>query len=256
MRTSFNYFSRSFLLAFVIAGFFGACQFMQKDVNLGDDSEVKLRKSHRKDGTLLSAVYYKDSLRHGLARNYYSSGKVQLEIDYVEGKKHGFATQFFENGDVYLKTPYVEDKRNGIQLKYYENNILMAEIPYRDNQLLPGLKEYDKQGNLITKPNGIKFKLKDKTAFDNRLDLELTLADGGKNVQFMVVTEPDQSGDQDELYHVATRNGVGVETYYVLPGYTISKALHYKAERKTRLGNTEVFYGTYVLNFTNMKRFD
>ncbi|MBS4062440.1 MAG: hypothetical protein KG029_18740 [Bacteroidetes bacterium] len=243
-------------LSFFIISFFGACQFFKKNDGNNADLDKNVKKSYRKDGTLLATVHYKDSLRHGLARNYYTNGKVQLEINYVEGKKHGFATQYYENGDVYLKIPYENDMRNGIQLKYYEKNILMAEIPYRDNQLMPGLKEYDKQGKLITKPNKINFKLKDMTAFDNKLDLEMTLADGSKNAQFMVVSEPEQSGNQTDLYYVATKNGIGVETYYVLPGHAIKKTIHYKAERKTRLGHTEIHYETYLLNFTNMKRFD
>jgi antitoxin component YwqK of YwqJK toxin-antitoxin module len=213
-----------------------------------------LKKSYREDGSLLSEIFYKDSIREGLARNYFRNGKVQTEVNYVKGVKEGEAKSYYEDGGLYLVTPYVNGKRQGIQKKYYPGNKLMAEIPFEDNEQTEGLKEYSKTtGKMITKETRMVFNLKDNTAFKNEVDLEIKLSDGSRNVKFMRYL-PGEKGSKGTSYHLTTIEGKAVETFFILPGSSRMEKVHIIGTRRTRLGNDEIIKGTYNLAVENRKR--
>lgn len=225
-------------------------------INSNDDDPYNgLRKSYRKDGTLLAEVEYKDSLRHGVARNYYTNGKVKIEMIYEKGIRHGLSKYYYENGDLYQATPYVNDKIDGIQKKYYEGGQLMAEIPYKNDKLTVGLKEYNKDGELITKDTRVVFKLLDKTAFENKYDLQITLSDNARNAQFSRVLRTSSGSDALIPYDDYTTRGKALVPFYVSPGSSHMEELIIRATRKTRLNNTEVIEAKYNLAIENRKRF-
>ncbi|MFN2395810.1 MAG: toxin-antitoxin system YwqK family antitoxin [Bacteroidales bacterium] len=231
-----------------------ACELSDKAGKTSDDPYNGIRKGYRKDGTLLSAVSYKDSVRHGVAKNYYRDGTLKIKMTYDKGIKHGDAITYYEDGDVYQVTPFVNGKREGIQKRYYPGNKLMAEIPFKDNEQVPGLKEYNKDGRLITKEERIVFRLVDKTAFENRFELHMQLSDKARNAQFTreVIKE---NGEPDFTVGLISEGGTAMLEYYVRPGQSLMQKVHIIAKRKTRLGNTEVFRGQYNLAVENTKRF-
>jgi hypothetical protein len=218
-----------------------------------EESITGPRRTYRKDGTLLAEVFYKDTLRHGLARNYYRNGNLQLEMTYTEGKKHGEATTYYENGGIYQVIPYVNGKSEGIGKRYYPNGALMAEIPLENDQQMQGMKEYSKNGKLLTKETHIIFRLEDKTAEDNVFELFYQLSDQSPHARFIRYF-PDEDGSIKEFYHVATEKGVASEEFRVSPGRKLNSRIYIKGERLTRLGNLEVFWGSYNLAVENKQR--
>ena len=212
------------------------------------------RKTYREDGTLMAAVSYKDSIRDGVARNYFRNGVIQLEMTYVKGLRHGNAISYYENGNVYQVTPYVDGKRQGIQRKYYEGHVLMAEIPFEDNRQVKGIKEYSKSGNMITREAKIVFSLVDKTAFEDSFELNIQLSDGSRNVKFSRYF-PDSNSEVELNYPISTIDGKATLTFIVPPGRSWMERIYIEGERKTRLGNMEVFKASYNLAVENTKRF-
>ncbi len=223
--------------------------------NTADDPYNGLRTTYRKDGTLKAEVEYKDSLRHGVARNYYPNGKVKIEMFYEKGVRHGLLKYYYENGDLYQETTYVSGKIEGIEKKYYKGGALMAEIPYKNDKPTVGLKEYNEEGKLITNDVRVVFNLVDKTAFENKYDLEITLSDNARNASFSRVI-PSEKGSEALLpYDNYTTRGKAVVPFYVSPGRSHMEEVIIRATRKTRLNHVEIFEGKYNLAIENRKRF-
>lgn len=219
-----------------------------------EDPYNGIRRTYREGGSLLAEVVYKDSIRDGFARNYYPNGTLQLEMTYVKGLKQGEAYYYYEDGQLYQVTPYIDDNREGIQKKYHKGNILMAEIPFKGNKQVPGMKEYSKTGKLITKDVRMIFNVIDKTAFENRFDLVVQLSDGSTYPKFERLLLDDK-GEVMATIPMNTEKGKAIESFHIAPGGVLKQKITVRAERKTYLGNTEVFENSYTLNLENKKRF-
>jgi hypothetical protein len=232
-----------------------ACNVVPETAEIPEDPYNGVRKNYRKDGTIISTITYKDSIRHGIARNYYNDGTIKLEMNYEKGEKHGEAISYYENGEVYQVTPYINGSREGIQKRYYPGNILMAEIPFKNNEQVPGLKEFSKDGRLLTKNDRIVFRLVDKTAFENKFELHMEMSDKSRHTRFSreVINE---YGDLIFTIDLITEGGKAMQEFYVPPGHSLMERVHIVGKRKTRLGNTEIFKGQYNLAVENTKRFN
>jgi antitoxin component YwqK of YwqJK toxin-antitoxin module len=217
-----------------------------------EDPYNGIRRKYRDNGTLLAEVTYRDSIRDGIARNFYPNGNLQLEMTYVKGIKHGDAITFYEKGGVYQITPFVNGGRNGIQKKFYDNGALMAEVPFEKNAQVPGMKEYSKEGKLLSKDVKIVFSLEDKTAFENKFNLVISLSDGSTHAKFSQLFDGPNTLLELPL---ETKNGKAVTEFFVPPGTSLMERVTIQAQRKTRLGNIEIFRGSYNLAVENKKRF-
>jgi hypothetical protein len=243
------------ILILIIKGlFFQACQVSTENTSINNDPYNGIRRAYREDGTLLAEVTYKDSIRDGLARNYYRTGKVQLEMTYVKGIRHGDAYTYYEDGELYQITPYVNGERNGIQRKYYKGNILMAEIPFKNNEQVEGLKEYSREGKLISTDPRIIFNLVDKTAFENKFDLIIQLSDGSPHAKFSKIIK-DNNGGNLLILPLESERGKAVDSHFLVPGTSKMENIYILAERKTRLGNNQIFYANFNLAVENKKSF-
>jgi hypothetical protein len=254
MQTSFGIRFQLLVMILIFKGlFFQSCQVGTENTTLKDDPYNGIRRAYRQDGTLLAEVTYKDSIRDGLARNYYKNGKIQLEMTYVKGIRHGDAFSYYEDGELYQITPYVNGERSGIQRKYYKSNILMAEIPFKNNEQAEGLKEYSREGKLISTDPRIIFNLIDKTAFENKFDLVIKLSDGSPHAKFSKIIK-DNNGRNLMILPIESERGKAVDSHFLVPGTSKMETIYILAERKTRLGNNQIFYASYNLAIENKKR--
>lgn len=250
-----NYQIRIILISLLTALAFSACDsFQSKTEEPKEDPYNGVRKKYYKNGQIMSYITYKDSVMNGEARNYYIDGQTQAIFHYRDGIKHGEEKVFYENGDLYLITNYNNGAKTGIQKKYYEGNKLMAEIPYEHGREVPGLQEYTRSGKPKTMNKKINFKLIDKTAFENKFELQISLPDGSKNAKFRQYFV-DENGKDIGDTPIVTEKGVGTLVYTVFPGRTFMKKIYVKAERKTSLGHSEILKGSYNLALENKKKF-
>jgi antitoxin component YwqK of YwqJK toxin-antitoxin module len=119
-----------------------------------------------------STTYLNDLLFTGVAKSYFSDGKLQSEEEYVDGKKEGEWTIRFKNGNVmrqgYLKNgkedgeykEYFENGnlryhyhynmgvKNGKWLGWYENGILYTERNFENNTINGKIYVWDESGKL------------------------------------------------------------------------------------------------------------
>lgn len=149
-----------------------------------------IRTNYRPDGTLLSKVPYKDSLRHGTGYSYYPEGGVQLEITYAKGRKHGMEKYFYEDGKVYRATYYREGRKDSLQTFYHKNGKLMATVPYKEGLLCVGTREYKDNGEELSSPE-IKAVVKDETAFNSRVTIDLSMTRRMKKIEYYNVEDTE-----------------------------------------------------------------
>jgi hypothetical protein len=209
-----------------------------------------LMTTFRKDGTKKNAVTFRNGFHDGVGYNYYENGKVQNKIHYKEGYKNGTAEWFYKTGILYRITNYDMGIKVGIQKRYYESGELQAEIPYKNNKITEGLKEYKKDGSLITNYPKIIFEEIDKLAFENKLILKVYLSPKGKKTEYLRLKK---IGDEEAPISLSaqTKNGAAFITYPLKPGRSIMEKVKIKVKTKTKLGNTLVLIKKYNLAAEN-----
>ncbi len=86
------------------------------------------------------AAYYRtveQTIRGYLVRDYYISGKLQMEAECLEVspdlENHGKFATYYENGNKKEEGMYNKDKRAGVFKSYYENGNAKDEVEYLDN---------------------------------------------------------------------------------------------------------------------------
>lgn len=85
----------------------------------------------------------------GAYKEFYSNGSLRSECVFVNGIKHGPAKWYYEDGKPFRIATIKEGKFDGEMTKYYPEGIKQSVSVYKNGRLLPGLKEFDKAGNVI-----------------------------------------------------------------------------------------------------------
>ncbi len=200
----------------------------------GDGMEIIVKR--RDDGTL-SSVNQVDSggVVHGTRVTYYPDGKtIYSKLTFEHGKKHGPCIWYYKNGQVFKHGTYKDGKKHGPTRKFYKNGNLQAEFNCEDNIVLPGLKEYEMDGTLITDYPKIYFSEIDMLASKNRIDLEISCTTKRSGIRYFILE--GQGRSQTRIYLI-TENGVASLQYYVNPGEILNKSIQILAEIPTKHGN-------------------
>lgn len=200
------------------------------------------------EGRLTSFSTFRDGVKNGIAKQFYSDGKVQYEIYYEDGVKNGITKWYYKNGQLYKKTNYKNGKREGIVIKYYRDGKLKAKEPYQNGIVMPGLKEYTKSGKLKTIYPTIRIQPIDQLGFKNKYILRCSLSNEAKSVKFFRVIQLESGIYKEEI---ETHGGIA-EVEYVVPrgGYLMRKEI-IRAEYKTNLSNIYVLEREYNLALDN-----
>lgn len=85
------------------------------------------------DGVLMSTEYYENGQLEGTVINYYPEGSIAEEIPYKNGIKDGVWKQYFTDGKLKLKATYIDDKLEGLMLVYYRNGVPEISGIYENN---------------------------------------------------------------------------------------------------------------------------
>jgi len=216
------------------------------------DSESKPETviKRRSDGTVSSINQVNANNRvHGIRATYYGDGKtVYSKQTFNHGRKQGPATWYYRNGQVYKQTSFKGGKRHGPTRIYYKSGSLSAEFESEYGNVLPGLKEYNKDGSQVTSYPDIKFRELDFLASKNRLDLEMYCTKKRSGVKFFILHEKE--GETSRVYLI-TEDDSALLQFYVKPGNTLDRRVNIMAELPTELGNTLSRRYSYQLSVSN-----
>lgn len=212
-----------------------------------NENETETIIKRRDDGTISSVNPVVDgTLVHGIRTTYYGDGKtIYSKHTFSYGKKQGPANWYYTNGQIFKQTNFEDGKRQGLTRIYYRNGNLSAEFESEKGVVLPGLKEYDIDGRLLTSYPGVDFREIDHLASFNRVDLEISCTKKRSGVKFYILQE--EAGESSRVYLI-TENDRALMQFYVKPGEVLNKKLEILAEIPTELGNVLTKIYTYQLN--------
>jgi hypothetical protein len=120
----------------------------------------------------------------------------------------------------------------------------MAEFEYDHGIIQPGLKEYTREGTLVTTYPEILFQEENHLTTHNRIDLIMSCSKRGTGVKYYLFESPEELSDR--IYLISEGGSASME-FYVKPGETMDKIIRVAAEIPTELGNIYVRKLTYHL---------
>lgn len=242
--------STSIFLSAVVIISMNGCKSGKTDSG-SSEAKTKYVKKYRDDGTLLSvSEVNKDNYAHGVKVNYYEDGKtVHSKVSYNNGEKEGPALWYYKNGQVFEHTGFKENRREGLTRKYYKSGTLMAEFSYESGDVMPGLKEYNEAGELITDYPEVTIREINRVSSENKIILEISTTDKNSNTKFYQTGKNDMGWETRN--YLDAKNGVCRMEFHVNPGNSFNKTVEIYAEIPTSLGNVYVTSKSYTINARN-----
>ena len=212
------------------------------------DTKSKYIKKYRDDGTLLSITEVnKDNYANGIKVNYYEDGKtVHSKVSYNNGEKEGPALWYYKNGQVFEHTGFKENQRDGLTRKYYKSGTLMAEFTYERGKVMPGIKEYNEEGELITDYPEVTIREINRVNSENKIILEVSTSVKNSNTKFYQIGKNDLGWETRN--YLDARDGSCLMEFHVNPGNTFNKTVEIYAEIPTSLGNVYIAKKSYTIN--------
>lgn len=215
------------------------------EMQLKDSLRHGITKNFDRKGKLMSTVHFVNNVRDGEAKNYYPSGKINQEMVYKNNKLEGEAKMYYESGKLYMVTQYLDNKRHGMEQTYYESGGLKSQLEYYKGGAGMGLKEFSASGEEITKRPTIVVSEKN-SPFDGRMVLEISLSDKSRNVKFFQDTLVHGKYMYKYMNNIETHGGIGKITWYK-SGVIQMKKLSIVAEVTTKNRNKLILQRTYNL---------
>ena len=231
-----------FLAIFVLA----SCDQIKGPVSDGEVSDG-VRKTYRKDGSLLSEANYKEGVLHGVSKNYYDNGKVQNLITFKEGVKDGLVQTYYKDGVLNRETTYKNGKMDGYQKKFFKDGKLSSEQNFRED--LPGaLKEYSSNGEPVTKVPELVITPINNIRQTREYILEVTFSKNPKRaVYFDGVLIDGEYFDEDNSLRLAQRNGKAQLRVRVNEGEYLNKTVNIIGVMKTPRRNQYIVEKSYTI---------
>jgi MORN repeat variant len=208
-------------------------------------------RSFDREKRLKSEIPMNDGKRHGLAKMYYTSGKVNLEMPYVEDQREGTSKKYYESGLLFQETDYHEDQIHGMQKKYDATG-LTSEARFELGMPCTGLKEYA-QGKMRAVYPSIVIRPVDRIQVDGSYTLQLSLTEGASKAKFYL-GELTASGCMHRgliPLPAGEKRSTAFQTYMLQPGQFLMEELNIIAEVTTRMGNTYITQRKFPLAIEN-----
>jgi len=239
------------LLLLILSLSFSCKRSQNMEEVIGSESKAETVIKRRSDGTVSSVNQVNANNRvHGIRATYYGDGKtVYSKQTFNHGKKQGPATWYYKDGQVFKQTTFKDGKRHGLTRIYYKSGSLSAEFESEYGNVLPGLKEYNEDGSLVTSYPDIKFRELDFLSSKNRLDLEMYCAKKRSGVKFFILHEKE--GETSRVYLI-TEDDSALLQYYVQPGNELQRKIDILAEIPTELGNVLARKYSYKLSIKRL----
>jgi antitoxin component YwqK of YwqJK toxin-antitoxin module len=156
----FYYFSKPIQFLMLLSVIFSCSQSPDEKEDVAGENKPETVVKRRDDGTISSVNQVNAYNRvYGIRATYYKDGKtLYSKHTFSHGVKQGPATWYYTNGQVFKQTNFEEGKRHGLTRIYYKDGKLSGEFESEHGIVLPGLKEYNKDGTLVTSYPDVKFR--------------------------------------------------------------------------------------------------
>ena len=82
------------------------------------------------NGNVMQTVNYKNTVLHGLRKNYHESGPLKSQYSYIDGKIEGEWKGYYPNAQLSETGNFKDGKRHGPWTEYYKSGKIKAEGSY------------------------------------------------------------------------------------------------------------------------------
>jgi len=240
------------LISMMLWGSFSCINSVDKEIDSTPDLNPEIIIKRREDGTLSSGNQVEEGgVVHGIRTTYYADGKtIYSRLTFNHGIKHGPAIWYYNNGQVFKHTGFDQGKRHGPTRKYHRSGKLLAEFDCEYGIVLPGLREYNEDGTMVTSYPDVIFREVNSLASKNRIDVEISCTKKSSGIKYFLLGEDNVITSRVYLF---TESGKASLQYFVKPGDMLNKKIEIVAEIPTYFGNIMAKRLTYHLTATNLK---
>ncbi len=209
---------------------------IKSETQVKDTLAHGLMKQYDRDGNLSSVYTFNMGKLDGPAVSYYPNGKLEQKMNYKNGKREGISQWFYSTGELYRNIPYKEGKIDGVKISYYKNGIIMSEAPFRENLPGIGLREYNMKGELLKDEPKIIVREENRLFAENKYILHFSLSSPKQGTSFYLgdlvdgkYIDPLQwqlPGKDGEASYIITVNkgGYRMETMIITASYKTGKS--------------------------------
>jgi len=133
---------------------------------------------------VVSEITFKNGVRDGLMKTFYTDGRVRTTFWYEKGLKQDSARWYYEAGQLFRTTPFKNDTMDGIQKQFYRTGKIRAKIGYSKGMRTPFFQEFDANGKLLGGYPEIVADIRDEYNTKGTYTIDLSLSDKSKKVIF------------------------------------------------------------------------
>jgi len=166
-------------------------------------------KQYFSGNTLVKEVTFRNGIRHGEMKSFYTTRQVRQLFWYENGLREDSAKWYYIEGPVFRATPYIRDTIHGIQQQYFKNGKLKARLGFEKGLRTFFFEEYSSDGKLISGYPDIVVNVKDEYRTNGICRISLELSDKATKVKYY---RGDFSGgvyDTARCEPIKTLNGIG-----------------------------------------------
>ncbi|HOT15826.1 MAG TPA: hypothetical protein PK252_13795 [Bacteroidales bacterium] len=209
-------------------------------------------KNYNEKGRLISTVEYKDDKKNGKLVNYNSkNGKPMIVAYFNDNIQEGPVTQYYDEGQLFRTSTYLNGRINDTVKTFWPNGKIKAINVYKMGMPAIGLKEYDKNGQLLKQPQLVIQEI-DQTALLNKVILKISVSGDWENVDYYEANLVEGKYFQESAINaLMDKNGVVTIDYPAPKGNTYMEKLSIVAKVKTRYGNTLILHKYHNLSIMN-----
>lgn len=201
---------------------------------------------------MVSEVTFRNSVREGLTKTFYKSGKLQRTYWYENGLRQDSSCWFYEEGQLFRTTPFVNDTMNGIQKQYYRTGELKAKLGYRNGFRTDFFQEFTRDGKLVKGYPEVIVTQEDNYTKNGSYRITLALTDKKTAVNFRRGDLTDGAYDTTKLKKIKTTLNTGVIDLHKA-GAAGQSHVGVVAEILTNFGNRLLVYKKIGLPYNDLQ---
>lgn len=224
---------------------------IKKETEVKDTLAHGLMKQYDRDGGLMSVYTFNMGKLHGPAVSYYPNKNIEQKMYYTNGKRTGTTLWYYDTGELFRSIPYVDGKIEGIKISYYKNGKVMSEAPFHENLPGLGLKEYNDDGKLINDDTKIVIEEENRLFADNTYNLIISLSKPKNGVKFFEGELVSGKYIGENQTAINSNDGVAIYPFKVHKGGFRMETIIFSASYKTSKSNYRVISRSYNLAIDN-----
>jgi hypothetical protein len=166
-------------------------------------------KQYFSGNTLVKEVTFKNGVRQGVMKSFYTSKQVRQTFWYENGLREDSAKWYYVEGPVFRATPYKRDTINGIQQQYFTNGRIKARLGYEKGLRTFFFEEYTPDGKLITDYPTMIVNIKDEYKTKGTFRISFELSNKAQKVKYFRGEFSKGVYDTAHIVQIETVNGIG-----------------------------------------------